>query len=343
MNNNIDYSEYSTEQLLEVQKYIKEDSHPENYKALMAELESRKDEIDSLNNNDEYIKHEPCKLPILKIFQDVIELTQDNLMTLFKVSIPLLLTYAASFSTMYFLNNNMLGNGNFNQPDFDSFYTFIIPMLGFFFFFIVTYTMAIVGWHRIYLKNSFEQLDETQILRWSWRELRFIGWTILIGLGSAFIALPIMCFMMFGMVAIMAPLSFALNGTAPEGLSMFAPILMLIIMPLFYLPIAYIVARWSLILPEVAVSDNPVSFSLAWDLSRNNGWRLVFLIGIISFIVNIFLAIINLFLPQWASIVFSMLTSVIFVMEVGLLSVSFDYLFKHRNKMLEAELDDIKL
>lgn len=49
----IDYSKYNVEQLLDIQQHIDKNAYPENYKALLAELNLRQDEVLALNQEQE--------------------------------------------------------------------------------------------------------------------------------------------------------------------------------------------------------------------------------------------------------------------------------------------------
>lgn len=61
----IDYSKYNVEQLLDIQQHIDKNAYPENYKALLAELNLRQDELIALNQEQELQQRARDELRVL--------------------------------------------------------------------------------------------------------------------------------------------------------------------------------------------------------------------------------------------------------------------------------------
>jgi len=126
----------------------------------------------------------------------------------------------------------------------------------------VTYVFYAITVHRLILLGN-ESVPRYGQLKWTWRETRFLAWGIVIGIVSAIVFLIL--FMLLSVFIL--PFS---AGSREHVLS----IVYLIVL----IPVTYLVCCWTLILPAVAVDKRP-SLGSAWELSRKNGWRLVFTIS----------------------------------------------------------------
>ena len=170
--------------------------------------------------------------------------------------------------------------------------------------------MAIIGCHRTFLLNS-ESISNTKTLRFSGREIRFIGWLILIT---------------FCLLLIMFPSVFLLP--IAEG-SVSGALVLQITLQIFQW---YIFSRLSLVLPATAIDERNFTISSSWDASSGNGWRLTLLVALLPFTIYLLLS----FLPEYDSIFYYLITwfvwIIISVIEIGLLSLSYSYLSKHAHK-----------
>jgi len=93
-----------------------------------------------------------------------------------------------------------------------------------------------------------------------------------------------------------------------------------------FIPGLYFFSRWILIAPATAVDESSDSFSAAWGLSRNNGWRLTLLIGFLSLVFSWLLVLI----PQTELFIFNVMVYILWILigiiEVSMLSLSYKYL-----------------
>ena len=244
------------------------------------------------------------KLPVLDIFLEAIYLPIKHFRVLLKFGSPLII-----LSGLFFIYLSIFSGDNESNE-----YSSIIKIL-FNILTIASILMAVVGCHRTFLMSP-EDVNNTRAIRWTGREMRFLGWWVAIGVITCIIAIP------FAMVE----MPIIRNLLEYEAKYKFYFYLILI---LVNLPIYYFIARWSLILPAAAIDKRNLSLFWAWDLSKDNGLRLLVLIGLIPLLAEL---IFNLFIPNSASLIFTyfinLLWFVISVMEIGLLSLSYAYLSK---------------
>ncbi len=94
----------------------------------------------------------------------------------------------------------------------------------------------------------------------------------------------------------------------------------------FLLPLYYIIGRWSLVFPAIAVDGLP-KMSWSWRSTKGNGWRMVVLVGFIPLSVYYLTsALLNLGLSEhpWANSFFSSFTLFFFSpVEVAVISIAF--------------------
>lgn len=129
--------------------------------------------------------------------------------------------------------------------------------------FAVLFTFFAVPCHRLALLGSEQK--GAYLPRWSRRETRFLVWLTLLW-GS----------MMLGLMAsTMVADTLALNLIGPEGWETLRS--NRVVWYASLLPAYYLIARFSLMLPAIAI-DNKTSPVHAWYLSRNNGLRLMLIV-----------------------------------------------------------------
>ncbi len=185
--------------------------------------------------------------------------------------------------------------------------------------FILSLVIAIVGCHRIFLKYSTPE-ENNKLFRWTGNEIRYIGWWLLIGIVISLISIPVV-------LLVMPILTNSINDN-----STLYPLLLFIGLPIFY-----VASRWSMVLPASAIDIKNKTLTWSWDMSKDNGWRLTLLISILPF----FFDTIFEFLPHYDSIVYSLFVGmgwlIIGVIEIGLLSLSYEHLSKLKINDLEPD------
>jgi len=240
-------------------------------------------------------------LPLIEIFITSIRLAAKKSKLFFKFGSPFVLIGLILF---LFINASIF------ESDANIFIDIAIFILEIGIF--ATAVMAIVGCHRVFLLNETEVL-ETKVLRLGGRELRFIGWWIVIGLCVSIVVIPML------LLAVPLVLDFIDNTFSDKDVAGN------IIVPLMGLPVYYLVARWSLLLPATAIDQRP-NLGWAWSLSKGNSMRLTLLVGIVPLVS----AILMNFLSETDSIIYKglveMVWLVVMVVEIGLLSLSYQWL-----------------
>ncbi|MCK5830675.1 MAG: hypothetical protein KAH20_10260 [Methylococcales bacterium] len=247
------------------------------------------------------------KIPVLKIFLEAVLLPIKHTKILFKVGLPLIIT--GSLLTIYgdspplnidFSNDAIHSDWTWDE----AFFLGLLVVL-----FLVSFVMAIVGYHRIFLMD-WSEVEKMKLFGWTGNELKYVGWWVLIGLCAELITLPFLL-----LIPIMTPLieRFFENQDVFDNL-------------IIYLPIYYVGSRWALVLPSSAIGIHEKTFSWSWQLSDGNGWRLTFLICLLPVTLELILGL----LPTFDSIIYSLFVGFIWlivgVIETGLLSLSYSYL-----------------
>ncbi len=180
------------------------------------------------------------------------------------------------------------------------------------------YVLFAITCHRIALIGD-DDVAAYGHLAWSPRETRFLGWSVVIPM--VYLLLIIIVPITLGLLYMAIPDFKEFVSDVDE--SFWQGFLYLLI-----LPCTYIVARFSLIFPAIAL-DRKVDTTWAWNLSHHNGWRLTVVVGIMPWV---FAFIEELLLRDGAT-----LAEELFVILIGLLLltveiVALSFSYKHLAK-----------
>lgn len=294
---------------------------------------------------------EEKKLPVVKIFLEVLYVTKKNFFTLFKFSMPFfllgilmvaglklywpqrldfeLVSFEGFFAVLFEIIMVAAGTAYQSLPgggselvsqgyiELESLRSLAVLLIIGGLLFSLSSVMAVIGFHRTFLLNT-----KTKIFRWTWREMRYVGWWVL---------LLLFWYFSYSMLAVVSFILTALSllGQSAEPSGTFVIELVFLISGLLFLLLCfYVISRWSLVLPAAAIDMHNLKLSWSWRLSSLNGWRLTFLIGFLPLMTEIFFII----SPEIESVFYSLTVIcvwvVVFVIEIGLLSRSYDYLSK---------------
>ena len=207
----------------------------------------------------------------------------------------------------------------------------IWPLLPLYFVIIMLLALSC---HRVVLISDDEVsiLHRLGILPWSWREIRFLGWGLLVSLYT-YILFP-MAALAFILVVYFLPENIldSVKAFPIFRMLIFSHIPMLTTL----LCISYLVARWSLILPATAV-DKRLTLSEAWNLATGNGWRLTIIVGILPFCFGM----LGLFFfhdndSTILSITISIISYLLLTVEITALSLAYKFLSKFPTKQEAA-------
>jgi hypothetical protein len=177
----------------------------------------------------------------------------------------------------------------------------------------LVFVLFAVTCHRLVLLDPLV-VAQTPMPRWTRRETRFLlkalaMWTVCLGVGFALMSLFV--FAAFPLV----------KKLESEWIAA-------IVMPIFLLPMFYLVARFSLVLPATAL-DRKVGLGWAWGLSEGNSWRLFLVIGILPWVISAPSYLIDYTDPGVAATVaVTIVGAVLLVVEIAALSLAFRELTK---------------
>ena len=134
--------------------------------------------------------------------------------------------------------------------------------------YVPAFTVFAVTCHRLILLGD-DSVPWYGLSKWSKRESRFIGWSLLGWLALAAISMLVMFF------------SLGLAGSSLQSL----PVTWVEYAAYFVMiPGVYVVARFSILLPATAV-DQRHDLTWAWETTERNGWRLVLVVGTLPFVL----------------------------------------------------------
>lgn len=191
---------------------------------------------------------------------------------------------------------------------------------------VFTMILALVGLHRIFLLPE-DRVRATPTFRWRFRETSF-----LLKLLGIYLLLLIVYVLPTAVVAI--ALVTASDFTEPNSL------LLETVEILFGLPAAYLVGRWSLVLPDAAVGNNH-GIQWAWDVSRGHGLQLWLLVGLLPLGSGLLLDLLGLALGSaWPVLLLEAgLWSLVAAMEVCILSLCYRQLVPDWSRAARRRLE----
>jgi hypothetical protein len=243
---------------------------------------------------------------IRRVISETLDLATERKLLLLKGVVP------AAIGVVGFGILTSLGFSQFGEQDGLSapsgwvfllvFATFIITLL--------LFVKALVNSHRVYILNESPNLSE--IVKWRGSDTLFLKASIKL----------ILLYILLGflLLAVISPAALSESSTE-DGFAFGAVVATLAMQTI----VAYVASRISVILPAAA-TDHRVTFSEAWTLTASHHLKLLVLVGIIPTLTN---AVISL-LPDFDSILYSIVLGVIWCMvtllELGLLSVSYNQL-----------------
>lgn len=166
---------------------------------------------------------------------------------------------------------------------------------------LFVYTWLAISVHRLLLNA-----EQPSMRYWRMREVRFMGWLLLIYFSFAFIY---------------AGLGILLSLISEKPFESFRGNKIASLFLLLSLPSAYICARLSMLLPATALDRKP-NFAWAWALTKGNGLKLVTLLWILPLAFS-------LLYSSWQTespliyLALNLVLSALTAFEVALLSVAF--------------------
>ncbi len=246
-----DYREYisnlTLEQLLDIKHHINRKKLPDRYQLILDEIEIKKSDQNEIDKKSEKIDTEseeipiyPQKpLPMLQIIKRAASIVWNDKFNLLRA---LVIPYIMMILIENFLPHIVVKLGIVTG--------LVIGVLK-----SLVYAQFVVSCHRLILLGG-NSIPKFGIIIPRKREFRYWGWT----LGFGFI-------IAIGGAILIYLLDFI--GVDHKGIGII----------LVCIPVFYVIARWTLILPAVAV-DQRASLKWAWEQSKSNGFRILALLAI---------------------------------------------------------------
>jgi hypothetical protein len=241
------------------------------------------------------------KLPVFPIIRDAVRVTYRHRGAFFRTLIvPALLLAASDTYQMACLGDE----------------TEVWPTLLSFVFYLFVATLFAVCAHRVILLGD-EAVPRYGLFRWTMRETRFLGWTLLIGTTMVLIlvALGVAEFRIGGVFDLVSGREFY------EMDFEFFSLPTLMFLPLV-IPAAYIPSRWALLLPATAVGERR-GIRWAWQATEHNGLRMVLLVVLPPVLFAFFPAYEAVQLNVVLGFMANLVTYVLLVIEVAVLSLAY--------------------
>jgi hypothetical protein len=182
-----------------------------------------------------------------------------------------------------------------------------IPIYG------ILFTLFAVTCHRLVL------LDANQVARswwpqWSRRETRFFSWIGLLWLSGVIAGLAVLTFLFNFSKFVIGTSDAAWLEYAVYGVQ---------------LPLLYAFARFCMLFPATAL-DRMASLRWSWDLTRDNGWKLVVVVGGLPFVFSV---LVSFFYRSGATAAERLLLTAaavaLFAVEIAAVSLSYRELTRY--------------
>lgn len=243
-------------------------------------------------------------LPVVSIVRDALRGVFKHRLVLFRTLLGPALLLAANDTYQV----TQLGEG----PD-------ISATLQSLLFYFVVVTLFAVCTHRVILMGD-DSVPKFGLFRWTMRETRFLGWTLLIGFCMALIPLSV------GAVAAIANGALDVFDGKDIAEIEFNPfsVSTLVILPLL-IPAIYIPSRWALLLPATAVGERH-GIRWAWQATEYNGWRMVALVVILPVLLAFFPAYEVVQFNVALGFLANLASYVLLVIEIAVLSLAYRFL-----------------
>lgn len=258
------------------------------------------------------------QLPVMATLFNAWRLVVAHWRVLLKYAIPMIIGYTCLF---FYRETVKLQWGAFDHK------TLLMVELSLFLIFSFGTIMSIVAFYQIFLLNTEEKLP---VFRWSMVETRYLLWTLVL----LFVYVVILYLMARPLSYIYSYHFFFIETVNwfQESLH-FEPMKIAIIVLLMTLIALYLIAKWSLVFPAVAIGYREMSLSKASKLGTGNRLRLVVIVFLIPALLTTAFDLIlyalgyNISINLWG-IDFSIFNPISILMHVVLLSASYDFLAK---------------
>lgn len=178
---------------------------------------------------------------------------------------------------------------------------------------VIPYALFIMTCHRIFLLGN-DSVPRYGIWRWSYRELQFFGWLLMLYIIYYLSLVPVF------FLAWVSPMLAGIDGVY-TGL--------LLLMFVLVILAAYVLARLSVLVPAAALEHRP-TVKGAWGLTRGYGIQMFILVIILPWIFALIVGLLPWIETYQAilDLTFTLIWIVLLSLEVAMLSLAYRQLSK---------------
>ena len=321
-----DYSNYSLEELIEARDSINEEKFPERaaeidalIKEKSAEAGLSPDEVYSSTDKAE-VSVEP--LPLETIFIEALSSPFRQIKQLPKLLLPGFIL-ALSLAYFYFFTADQYRD--FAQEDgIGKLFLVLSPGLA---LFLLGFTLVVVTWHRIVLLGA-DAYKGIGLQDWLGIGVRFAGWCVVLGLCLLAVMIPYL----FVISILFGGLTAAAMSTDSTGWVFGWGMLVNLLTSLY---VYFFLGRWSLIFPAAAVGHRGRGLAWSWSLTHGNEWRMIAIVGIFPFLLNLSLSLFPDDTHIIVDILHGIVAFILFLVQISLLSLSYQFLTKEKAETAE--------
>ena len=195
----------------------------------------------------------------------------------------------------------------------------VILNIVFFGFMCFTGVLGVVSCHQIFLSEQ-EMVSELRTLRWRSNETMYFISAVVLGFLASLMMIPFIFMFVY----------LDVDSVLQDPNSIFVNV----IYAVMFIPVAYVTARWSLILPHAALGTEP-TLSWAWNISKGFGANVFILVGLVPLLTSIALStLIELISPSYfLNVVIGAVSLIVIVIELCFLSLSYRWLTFNASKV----------
>jgi len=260
----------------------------------------------------------PAPLPVIGIIRDAFQYVWDKRTRLLRALAVVMIALVVLEVILYFVSGDSASpNTTQNRLTRPEMVLALIALPIYILFAITCHRLALVGDSGVAAYGN---------LGWGKRELRFLGWCVMVSLAYA-------------LLIMLLPITFQImqfnralqdSGQFPSDLA--DSFWYKNVMYVLFLPSIYLIARFSPVFPATAV-DRQVNMKWAWNLTKKNGLRLTVVVGILPWVFTYFQGLLlreNATLAEELTI--ALIGLIFLAVEVVALSFSYKHLTETEGK-----------
>jgi hypothetical protein len=248
-------------------------------------------------------------LPVTETIRNALQFVWDKRARMLRaLAIPAIAIFVLEYLQKY--------TGQFSEADSPDLYQQAVWSWVYGMIHLFPYILFAITCHRLVLIGN-HGIPEYGLLKWTQREWRYMGWSIVIMIFIGLTAFVVTSLFVTRVIR---------NMDSGVGSETFIPLLGLTY--LMYIPILYILSRLSVLYPATAVEE-PANLKRAWQLTLNNGWRMTVIVGLLPWVLYF---ILGLLFRENATIVENIIQKLLQMILLAIEVVALSFSYKHLTK-----------